>query len=180
MTITLRAWQPDDAANLARIINNPNILNNLRDDLPYPYTTADATDYIQMALAADPAMQYARAIVANGAVVGSLGIFRQQNIHRLTAELGYYVAEPWWGKGVCTKAVSDACAAIFATTDIVRIFAEPFSANKASCRVLEKAGFLREGTLRKNAIKHGALLDMEMYALVKKHLASKQTPYTLP
>lgn len=167
MTITLREWQPGDADDLAHIINNPNILNNLRDGLPYPYTPADAADYIQQALAADTALQYARAIVADGKLAGSLGIFRQQNVHRLTAELGYYVAETYWGKGVCTRAVRNACAAVFATTDIVRIYAEPFSTNKASCRVLEKAGFLREGTLKKNAIKNGVLLDMEMYALIK-------------
>jgi RimJ/RimL family protein N-acetyltransferase len=81
--------------------------------------------------------------------------------------MGYYIAEPWWGKGIGTTAVKEVCSYIFNNTDIIRIFAEPFAYNIASCRILEKAGFTFEGTLRKNAVKNGKVIDMKMYALVK-------------
>lgn len=80
---------------------------------------------------------------------------------------GYYVAEPYWGKGVGTKAVADTCRYVFEHTDILRIFAEPFSHNRASCRVLEKAGFVLEGVMRKNAVKNGEVVDMMLYAMIK-------------
>lgn len=80
--------------------------------------------------------------------------------------MGYYVAEPYWGKGIATSAVKQICKYIFEKTDIIRIFAEPFAHNAASCRVLEKAGFVYEGTLRKNAVKNNAVTDMRMYAKI--------------
>lgn len=94
-------------------------------------------------------------------------MFRQGNIHRLTAELGYYIGEEYWGRGIMTKAVKQICEYVFEHSDIIRIYAEPFSYNIASCRVLEKAGFQYEGTLRNNAIKNGKVLDMKMYSLLK-------------
>ena len=100
-------------------------------------------------------------------VIGSIGVFRKDNVHRLTAELGYYISEPYWGKGITTKAVQLICDYVFANTDIIRIFAEPYATNIASCRVLEKAGFQYEGTLRQNAVKNGQILDMKMYAIFK-------------
>ena len=94
-------------------------------------------------------------------------MFRRDNVHRYTAEMGYYIAEPYWGKGIMTEAVSQMCAYIFEHTDIVRIFAEPYAHNSASCRVLEKSGFQFEGVLRQNAIKNGQSLDMKMYAIIR-------------
>ena len=111
--------------------------------------------------------QFVWAITAEDKAIGNIGIFRKYNIHRLTAELGYYIAEPYWGRGIVTNAVKEACAHVFANTDIRRIFAEPFAFNTASCRVLEKAGFVCEGLLRKNAIKNGRIIDTKMYALFK-------------
>jgi len=94
-------------------------------------------------------------------------VFRQGNVHYLTAELGYYIAEPYWGKGIMTEAVRQMCAYVFDHTDIIRIFAEPFAFNQASCRALEKAGFQFEGVLRKNAVKNGQQVDMKMYAILR-------------
>lgn len=99
--------------------------------------------------------------------VGSIGAFRQDNIHGRTAELGYYLAEEYWGKGIMTDAVRQLCDLIFTTTDILRIFAEPFTYNRGSRRVLEKAGFQYEGLLRQNAVKNGRTEDMAMYALTR-------------
>lgn len=163
----IRAWALEDAEALAQAINNKKVQDNLRDGLPYPYSVDDARQYLQTTLDAPPDSQYTWAIVADGKVVGSIGIFRQQNIHRQTGEIGYYLAEPYWGRGIVTAAVQEACRYVFENTDILRIFAEPFARNTASCRVLEKAGFVCEGTLRKNAVKNGEVMDMKMYALVR-------------
>lgn len=81
--------------------------------------------------------------------------------------MGYYIGEPYWGQGFGTSAVKQVCNYIFANTDIIRIFAEPFAYNTTSCRVLEKAGFQLEGILQKNAVKNGQILDMKMYAKIK-------------
>ena len=118
-------------------------------------------------MAADEDETFAFAVTVDSKVIGSIGAFRQGNIHRQTAELGYYIAEEYWGKGIMTEAVKQLCDYVFSHTDIIRIFAEPFALNSASCRVLEKAGFQYEGTLRSNAVKNGKVLDMKMYARVK-------------
>jgi len=153
---------------LALALNNKKILDNLRDGLPYPYTITDATEYINAMLSADSNKIYAFAIVSDNKVVGSIGVFRQENIHSKTAEIGYYISEAYWGKGIGTNAVKKTCKFIFSNTDIIRIFAEPFAHNASSCRILEKAGFSFEGTLRKNAIKNNTVIDMKMYSLVKE------------
>lgn len=167
MNFALRTWKIEDAADIAIEINNKKILDNLRDGIPYPYTPSDAEDFIRATLNAEEGGQYAWAITVDDRAIGSIGLFRKDNIHSRTAEMGYWIAEPYWGEGIVTAAVKEACDYIFGNTDIIRIFAEPFSHNKASCRVLEKAGFTFEGTLRKNAVKNGEVIDMKMYAIIK-------------
>lgn len=164
----IREWKLEDSASLAAMLNNKNILNNLRDGLPCPYTVNDAEEYIAAMLSADKTRTFAFAIEANNEVIGSIGVFRCDNIHSRTAEMGYYIGEPYWGKGFGTSAVEQTCKYIFEHTDIIRIFAEPFAYNTASCRVLEKAGFQLEGILHSNAVKNGNILDMKMYALIKQ------------
>ena len=168
MDCRIREWRMDDKDALAALLNNKNILNNLRDGLPYPYTAADAEAYIAAMRAADRAKTFAFAIAAEDALVDSIGVFRRDNIHERTAEMGYYIGEPYWGRGFGTSAVKQTCRYVFEHTDIIRIFAEPFAHNAASCRVLEKAGFQLEGVLRSNAVKNGSVLDMKLYALVKE------------
>ena len=165
--VNLRTWRIDDAPALTAAINNKKVLDNLRDGIPYPYTEKDAEEFISATLAAEKDSQYAFAITYDGKVIGSIGVFRKDNVHRLTAELGYYIAESYWGKGITTEAVRQISAYVFENTDIVRIFAEPFAFNEASCRVLEKAGFQFEGVLRRNAIKNGQSVDMKMYAALR-------------
>ncbi len=170
MICKIRKWDLADATDLAATLSNKKVQDNLRDGLPYPYTKQDGADYISAMLSADENETFAFAITADGRVVGSIGVFRQGNIHRQTAELGYYVAEAYWGKGIMTEAVKQICKYVFDKSDIIRIYAEPFAYNKASCRVLEKAGFQYEGTLRHNAIKNGKVIDMRMYSLLKEEL----------
>lgn len=167
MNCKIRKWKLSDAKDLASVISNKKIQDNLRDGLPYPYTEQDATDYISAMLSKDENKTLAFAITIDNKAIGSIGAFRQKNIHRHTAEIGYYIAEEYWGKGLMTEAVKQICSYIFDKSNIVRIYAEPFSYNKASCRVLEKAGFLYEGTLRSNAIKNGKTIDMLMYSRLK-------------
>lgn len=165
--ISIREWKLSDAAALAAALSNKNILNNLRDGLPYPYTEKDASEYISFVLNSDPNETFAFAIDVDGRAVGSIGAFRQGNIHCRTAELGYYLAEEYWGKGIMTSAVRQLCEKLFAETDIIRIFAEPFDYNVGSRRVLEKAGFQLEGILKNNAYKNGKVLDMALYSYTR-------------
>lgn len=165
MRCTLRPWSLDDVSQLARMLGNTGIQDNLRD-LPYPYTEQDARDYIQSALAAERDTTYAFAIAVDGALVGSIAASRGANVHRRTAELGYFVAQECWGRGIATEAVRQICEYIFENTDILRICAEPYAHNAASCRVLEKAGFEFEGILRQNAVKNGVVLDMKVYSRI--------------
>jgi RimJ/RimL family protein N-acetyltransferase len=167
MRVSIRSWQLSDAADVAALINNKKVQDNLRDGIPYPYLEKDGEEFIASMLNARQGSIYAFAIIADEKVAGSIGAFRQANNHSRTAEMGYYVGEEFWGKGVCTEAVKLACRYVFENSDIIRIYAEPFAYNTASCRVLEKAGFQFEGTLRSNAVKNGKIRDMRMYSIIR-------------
>lgn len=167
MICEIRKWKLEDAQDLANTLSNKKIQDNLRDGIPYPYTVSDAEDYINSILSSDGNDTFAFAILADGKVIGSIGAFRQTNIHKQTAELGYYIAEEYWGRGIMTDAVKQLCDYVFCNTDIIRIYAEPFAYNIGSCRVLEKAEFQYEGTLRNNAVKNGKVLDMKMYSRIR-------------
>lgn len=168
MDCVIRTWRIADKERLAEMLSNKKVQDNLRDGLPYPYTPADGEAFILSMLGADETRTFAFAITLDDQVIGSIGVFRCGNIHSRTAELGYYIGEPYWGKGYTTSAVKQVCRYVFENTDILRIFAEPFAYNTASRRVLEKAGFQLEGILRSNAVKNGKVLDMTMYALVRE------------
>ena len=172
MKCRIRKWELSDAKDLAAALSNKKVQDNLRDGLPYPYTEQDGKEFISAMLSADENETFAFAITVDNMVIGSIGIFRQGNIHRQTAELGYYIAEEYWGKGIMTEAVKQICEYVFANSDIIRIYAEPFAYNIASCRALEKAGFQYEGTLRSNAVKNGKVIDMKMYSLLKEEIKS--------
>ena len=168
MKCKIRKWKLSDAKDLTKALSNRKVQDNLRDGLPYPYLEQDANDYISSMLSANENDTFAFAITIDDKAIGSIGVFRQQNIHRQTAEMGYYIAEEYWGKGIMTEAVKQICEYVFEHSDIIRIYAEPFSCNMGSCRVLEKAGFQYEGTLRSNAIKNGKVMDMKMYSLLRE------------
>ncbi len=170
MNITIRNWKKTDASSLAAALSNKNILNNLRDGLPYPYTEKDAEEYIDFILNSNPNDTFAYAIDVDGRAVGSIGAFRQRNIHFRTAELGYYLSEEYWGRGIMTIAVKQICEKLFSETDILRIFAEPFENNAGSRRVLEKAGFQLEGILKNNAFKNGKVSNMALYSYTRNSI----------
>lgn len=175
MNCSIRQWRIEDAEDLANALNNPKIHANLRDGLPLPYTKADAEDFIKAMLGAPEGTSYAFAITVDDRAIGSIGVFPKDNIHSKTAEMGYYIAEPYWGKGITSSAVGQTVAYVFENTDVMRIFAEPFSYNDASRRVLEKNGFVLEGILRENAVKNGKVLDMFMLSLLKHDWEARKT-----
>ena len=186
MKCKIRKWRLTDAKELAAALSNRKILNNLRDGLPFPYTEPDAAEYIAAMLSADENITFAFAVTVDDKAVGSIGAFRQSNIHSQTAELGYYLAEDYWGRGIMTDAIRQLCDLIFETTDILRIYAEPFAYNIGSCRALEKAGFRYEGTMKNNAVKNGKVLDMRLYARTRsiepyelRRLSPEQLPDAL-
>lgn len=169
MHVCIRPWTATDAPAIVEALSDAGVTDNLRDGLPKPYTEADARDYIAYARTAGEGA-YAFAIDAGGEAAGSIQLTRQGNIHRRTAELGYYVVRRLWGRGVCTEAVRQICRFAFAETDLLRVYAEPFADNAASCRVLEKAGFRLEGVMMHSAVKNGVVRDMRLYSLLREDL----------
>lgn len=168
MECVLRPWRAEDAEDLALTLNNRKILDNLRDGIPFPYTKEDAADFIAAMHSAEPDKTWAFAITVDGRAVGSITATRRENIYVRTAEVGYYVAQPFWGRGLATSAVRQLCSHIFQNTDILRISAEVFAENLASCHVLERAGFQLEGILRSYAVKNGVVRDMKIYANLRE------------
>lgn len=167
MEFTLRQWRLSDAPSVAKYADNPKIARNLRDGFPTPYSLADAWAYVSDCVDNEGQEQCCRAIVVNGEVVGSVGVFFQKDIYRYCGELGYWLGEPFWGHGIMHRAVEQLCDMLFAQTKLLRIYAEPFARNIGSRRVLEKAGFQLEGVMRQGAVKNGVLEDWCMYALLK-------------
>lgn len=166
----LRPWRIEDTASLARFADNPRIAKNLRDAFPNPYTPDDARAYIKSSIANEGKGQLTRAIEVNGEAAGSVGVFTGSDVYSRSAELGYWLAEEYWGCGVMTRAVRQICREAFQAFDIVRIFAEPFESNAASRAVLEKAGFTFEGTMRSGVYKNGLVQSYCMYSLLRSEV----------
>jgi len=163
-TYCIRDWRPADAPAVAKYAHNRNISKYMRDVFPYPYPLRDAEAFISRAIDAAPATLFA--IATPSEAIGGIGLLPGEDIHRHTAEMGYWLAEPYWGKGITTRAVQCLTAYALRELKLMRIFAEPFATNPASARVLEKAGFTREGILRANVVKDEILLDQFLYSYI--------------
>ena len=136
---------------------------------PHPYALADAQGFLDICIAGDPETSLFRAIEIDGRAAGSIALCRGSDVYQKTAELGYWLAEDFWGKGIMTRAVRQICEEGFTRWDgLVRIYAEPFAHNAGSRRVLEKAGFTLEGVLRQSVFKRNEVCDSCMYALLRK------------
>lgn len=166
MEIRLRKWQMSDIKNLVKHANNYNIAKNLTDQFPYPYNEEDARQYLEAVLPQIPTQVFA--IEVDGEAVGSIGLFPQSDIHSKNAEMGYWLSEEYWGKGIMPEAIKQIVEYGFKTFDITRIFARPFGTNKQSQRVLEKAGFTLEAKLEQVLFKNGEYIDEIIYAIRKK------------
>ena len=164
-TCEVRSWRASDADSIARHANNFKIWINLRDAFPHPYTEANAAAFLEMVGRQNPTTYFA--IATHQEAIGSIGLSINRDVHRLTAEMGYWLAEPYWGKGLMTETVASFTQYAFERFQLVRIYAEPYAGNRSSCRVLEKAGFELEGRLRSSVIKDGQILDQFMYARIR-------------
>jgi RimJ/RimL family protein N-acetyltransferase len=142
--------------------NNRKIWLNLRDRFPHPYTRADAQRWLKQITAAESDLNFA--IDVGGEAVGGIALVLGSDVERCSAEIGYWLGEQFWGRGISTAAVIALTDYAFQNLKLTRVFAVPFARNDASVRVLEKAGYLREGLLRRSAIKDGVVLDQFMYA----------------
>ncbi len=170
----IREWRSGDEGSLARHANNPKISRNLRDRFPYPYTLDDATRWIAVATAENPTTDFA--IVVDRDAVGGIGFQMQEDVARRSVEIGYWLGQAYWGRGIATEAVRAMTEEIFARFDVCRIFSNVFETNVASIRVLEKAGFVYEGRQRKAVTKDGQTMDALMYALVREPRTSDREP----
>ena len=144
--------------------NNPNVARQLRDRFPHPYTAADARQFIQSVAHARPTTSFAIAVA--GEAVGGTGFSPGADVERYSAEVGYWLGEPFWGRGITPEAVRLVSEYAFGTCNMLRLFALPFADNAQSIRVLDKAGYTREAILRASSVKHGVARDQALYALV--------------
>ena len=162
----VRDFRPSDAPSLVQHANNRRIWLNLRDRFPSPYTDADARFFLDRV--AELLVPTVWAIEVDSLAVGGIGFELTTDVERVSAELGYWIGESYWNRGIVSEAVREVTAEGFRHLDLTRIFALPFADNAASIRVLEKAGFVLEGTLRQSAIKEGVIRDQKLYASYKK------------
>ncbi len=163
--VKVRSWRKDDVKAILRHANNPKIAANLRDQFPHPYTRRDALDFLDYARSQEP--ECAFAIEYGGEAVGGVGFLLGRDIARISAEMGYWLSEEFWGRGITTRAVTAMSDWALENYRLTRVFAMAFAHNAASIRVLEKAGFEREGVLRRSAIKNGVVLDQVLFAKVR-------------
>ncbi len=157
----------DDLDNLVKYGNNKNIAKNMTDKFPHPYTHEKGKQFIEYTLQSFPSNILA--IVVNGETVGSIGVHPQTDIHRKNLELGYWLGEPFWGKGIITRAIPQMVEYGFKNWDVTRIFARPFGTNLASQKVLEKCGFKLEARFENAYFKNGEYTDELVYAIRRKH-----------
>lgn len=167
---SLRPWRKGDEFSLAHHANDREIWRNLRDRFPHPYTVADAEAWVRLVEGEDPPVNFA--IEVDGQVVGGIGLERGKDIERITAELGYWLGRAFWGRGIVSAAVRGVTAYAFSTLGLTRVYALSFARNHASLRVLEKAGYVREGRLRRFALKDGEVLDQVLFAITDQDLAA--------
>lgn len=163
MSHLLRPWSLSDLDSLVKYADNLKIARYLTDRFPHPYTREGGKAFIEMAMQAKPTAIFA--IEVDGEAAGGIGLHPQYDIQRRNAELGYWLAEPHWGKGIVTAAVREMVEYAFNNFDIDRVFARPFGSNLASQRVLEKAGFKLEARFEKTLIKFGIYEDELVYAV---------------
>jgi RimJ/RimL family protein N-acetyltransferase len=163
---TIRPPRLEDAPSIARHANNRKVWRNLRDLLPHPYSEDDATTFIAMVLSQERPTSFI--IEVGGAAVGVIGVRLRDDIQRINAELGYWLGEEYWGRGILSEAIPAFTRWAMKEFNLLRVEAMVFCWNPASARVLEKSGFVREATLRRSAIKDGDVIDRWLYAFLRE------------
>jgi RimJ/RimL family protein N-acetyltransferase len=160
----LRGWEDADRDSLVAQANNRNVWRNLRDRFPHPYTENDAEAWLALARAQPDWLNWA--IVVDDAAVGCVGLEPLTDVHAGTTHIGYWLGEPYWGRGIMTAAVQAIAGHAFSPLGFKRIETPVFAWNPASMRVLEKCGFVREGVMAKSVLKDGELIDSVLYARI--------------
>jgi [ribosomal protein S5]-alanine N-acetyltransferase len=162
--VTIRPWKWGDNLALAALINNRKIWDTVRDQLPHPYSVKDADSFIRYHIDRRPVTNFA--ILYHGQVAGGIGYIPKEDVYRLSAEIGYWVGEPFWGRGIATSAIGLMVQAVKGQSpDIIRIYAEVFSHNPSSMRALEKNGFGLESVRKRSVVKNGQVMDDHVYVL---------------
>jgi RimJ/RimL family protein N-acetyltransferase len=164
-TFALRPWQAHDAEALQRQADNFNIARFLYDRFPHPYTIADAEEFVVRHLNRNPLTNFV--ISVNGQLAGVIEFKTGEDIHRKTATMGYWLGEDYWGNGIMTEAVNLVTKYAFENFDVIRVQSTVNGNNPASRRVLEKAGFIQEGIMRKAIVKYGEVMDEYLFGLIK-------------
>jgi len=164
----IRSYEISDKEALLIYANNYNVSKNLRDSFPYPYTEREAQAWITAAINQNPELNFA--IANTNELIGGIGISLQPDVYRFSAEIGYWIAEPFWRKGIASLALVALCTYVFGQFDLNRIFAGAFQGNEASMHVLEKSGFKLEGRLRNAVYKDNRFKDQLMYSILKEDL----------
>ncbi len=163
---SIRAWHNSDLDALVKYANNYQIWLNMRDGFHFPYTREHGRAFLEAVHAQNPVTFFALATPQEA--IGGIGLSINSDVHRLTAELAYWLAEPYWGKRIMSEAVEVFSDCAFEQLGLLRIYAEPYAANLGSARVLEKAGFTLEGRMRNSVIKAGKVQDQLLYAKVRE------------
>jgi RimJ/RimL family protein N-acetyltransferase len=169
----VRSFELSDKSSIVKYANNYNIAKNLRDIFPYPYTEANAAEWLKLACSQKPELNFA--IVTSKELIGGIGLEPQKDVNRFSVEIGYWLAEPFWGKGIVVEAVKLLTEFVFRGKTGIhfnRIFAGVFEGNTASEKVLIKAGYKKEGILRKSVYKEGKFLDQYIYSTLEEEWES--------
>lgn len=164
-TLSLRPWTTEDLPRLVQLADNPNIARFMADVFPNPYHKEHGKAFIEMANAKTPPSVFA--IIVDEQPIGSIGLHMQADILRKNYEIGYWLGEAYWGRGLATEAIRQICEYGFEHLDCIRIFARIFGNNVASQKVVQKAGFTLEARFEKTIFKHGEFIDELIYALRK-------------
>jgi ribosomal-protein-alanine N-acetyltransferase len=160
----IRGWRLADASVLAKHANNVNIAKHLRDRFPHPYTVSDARHFIEAVIDTRPVTNFA--ITVDGGPIGGIGFSAGSDVERFSAEIGYWLSEAFWGRGIVAEALELVTEYAFDQCNLLRLFALPFAENAQSIRVLEKAGYAREGILRASAVKYSTPRDQAVYSRI--------------
>lgn len=160
----VRSWEPEDLDSLITHADNRNVWLNLRDRFPHPYTRRAGREFLRYARSQQPETTFA--IAVNGEAVGGIGFTVLTDVERVSAEIGYWLGERFWGRGIVAEALVAVTKYAIETCRLTRVYALPFASNRASCRVLEKAGYTVEAHLRRSAIKDGQIVDQLQYAFI--------------
>jgi RimJ/RimL family protein N-acetyltransferase len=170
----IRTWRASDLESLVENANSEHVWMNLRDQFPHPYGKREARSFLRHMRARRPETVFA--IDVGGKAVGAIGFVLQKDVDRVSAEVGYWLGEQYWGRGIASEALGAITRYAIDKHGLTRVFAVPFAYNKASCRVLEKNGYALEGCLRRSAIKNGKIVDQFQYAFITDPSGSARRP----